>query len=216
MKSPQSLGTVPARTSPACAHTDGARLARLRAGDEDACEELLRQHGGRLLACAQRLLADEREAAAALAEAFLAAFRALEGGAGPAELGPWLQGLVLDACLARVRASAPSRTALAGLLPAFDARGNHRGGVRPPAPRAALARHELQAEVSRCIAGLPSGHRAALLLCDVERLTHPEVAERLGLTRAALEARVREARQALRTLLVPALEAAGRASEERG
>ena len=75
--------TIP-RASPPAPPDEAALLARLRAGDEKAYAELVRAHGGKLLAVARRMLRHEEDARDAVQEAFLSAFRSIdrfEGGA---------------------------------------------------------------------------------------------------------------------------------------
>ena len=62
-----------------CAPDDVALLERIRAGDERACEALVRHHGRRMLAVARRFLRTEEDSADAVQDAFLSAFRSVEG-----------------------------------------------------------------------------------------------------------------------------------------
>lgn len=178
-------------------------LVRLQAGEERACEELLRRHGGTLLAVARRLLGDEGRACAALADACLIAFRSAQRCPSEEQLVPWLRGLVVETCLDRLDTSAlGSATAVRELLPDYDASGNHAHTVTSWA-QPALAHGELQAEVRRCLERLPDAQRVAVLLCDVEELAPRVVAERLGLAPDEVLERLHEGRQALVTLLGP-------------
>lgn len=63
-------------------------VARARAGDDCAWEVLVRQHAGRMLAVARRLLRSEEDSADAVQDAFLSAFRArqLQGQLSPGDL----------------------------------------------------------------------------------------------------------------------------------
>ena len=104
---------------------DSALLAALRSGDERAYEQLVRRHGGRLLAVARRLMRSEEEARDALQEAFVLAFRALPKFAGQSRLSTWLHRIVVNAALMRLRArrSRPEEP-LEPLLPAFQEDGH--------------------------------------------------------------------------------------------
>jgi hypothetical protein len=62
-------------------------LERIRAGDEGACEVLVRQLSGRMLAVARQFLRSEEDSADAVQDAFLSAFRSLESFAGTSTLG---------------------------------------------------------------------------------------------------------------------------------
>jgi len=208
---PASPGAAPARAHPAAtadgpeAAADAALLARLRAGDERACEELVRACSGRMLATARRMLRDEEDARDAVQEAFASAFRALPRFAGGSLLSTWLHRIVVNACLMKLRSRRRHpEESVEDLLPRF-----HEDGHRvledgsPAAERAdqALERAELRAVVRACIDRLPEGHRTVLVLRDVEDLDTDEVAALLGTTRGAVKTRLHRARQALQTLL---------------
>ena len=65
---------------------EARRVARLKRGEEDAFEDVVRGHSGRLIGLARSILGDEDLARDAVQEAFLNAFRALDGALGPALL----------------------------------------------------------------------------------------------------------------------------------
>jgi RNA polymerase sigma-70 factor, ECF subfamily len=181
-------------------------LARVRGGDEASCEEFVRRYGGPMLAVARRFLRCEQDAADAVQEAFLSAFRSIHGFAGNSRIGTWLHRVVVNACLMKLR-SAKSRptTPIESLLPAFDETGHHARGVSawdaPPPERLHAA--ELRVKVRECIEELPEPYRVVLLLRDIEELDTQETAERLAISPAAVKVRLHRARQALRTLLEP-------------
>ena len=190
----------------ACAPDDAALLARVRAGDERACEALVRRHGGRMLAVARRFLRTEEDSADAVQDAFLSAFRSLDGFEGNSALGTWLHRIVVNVCLMRLRARSRSReVGIDGLLPVFDETGHHGRPVRPwedPA-LARLTRAEVCAQVRACIEELPEPYREVLLLRDIEEFDTEQTAQHLGINPGAVKVRLHRARQALRTLLEP-------------
>src|SRR5512134_3367140 len=65
---------------------EGALLARLRSGDSQAFEGLVRSAGPRLLAVTRRMLRNEQDAQDAVQDAFLSAFRALHRFDGQCQL----------------------------------------------------------------------------------------------------------------------------------
>ncbi len=183
-----------------------ALLARVRAGDEAACEEFVRRHGGRMLAVARRFLRSEPDADDAVQEAFLSAFRSIHEFAGGARVSTWIHRIVVNVCLMKLRA-AKSRpaTSIESLLPTFDETGHQTRRVSAwnVQPSEQLQSAELRAHVRECIAALPEQHRVVLLLRDIEELDTQETADRLGISPAAVKVRLHRARQALRTLLEP-------------
>jgi RNA polymerase sigma-70 factor, ECF subfamily len=81
-------------------------VALLRAhtmGDREAFTELVHRHRDRLWAVAMRTLGDREEAADALQDALLSAYRAAGRFRGDAAVTTWLHRIVVNACLDRAR-----------------------------------------------------------------------------------------------------------------
>lgn len=174
-------------------------IARLRAGDEGAYGELIRTLGARMLAVTRRFLRDEQDQADALQEAFIAVFRSIRNFEGESRLMTWLQRIVINACLMKLRAKA--RRSVASLE---DLRGEVDGSVRAREQAIDHAcRRELCEKVRQCIDQLPERHRSVLVLRDLEELGTDETARRLGTTPGAVKVRLHRARHALRDLLAP-------------
>jgi RNA polymerase sigma-70 factor (ECF subfamily) len=191
--------------------TEAQLVELLRAGDDAAFEAVVRQYSGRLLAAARRLLRNEDDAADAVQEAFLAAYKSIEGFQGAARLSTWLHRIVINAALMKLRGdSRRPEDALADLLPRFNADGEWMDTVRgwDSSSEELLGRRETRVLVRRCIDRLPDAYRTVLMLRDIEDLDTEEVAEMLGVTANAVKIRLHRARQALRTLLESELRAA--------
>jgi len=179
-------------------------LAGLRRGDDHAFATLVRQHGGRMLATARRLLRDDDEAEDAVQEAFVSAARAIDGFAGDSKLSTWLHRIVVNTALMRLRSRRRRREEpIDDLLPRFDADGHHAEGVvgwETPSD-VLLERRQTRAMVRRCIDELPERYRTVILLRDIEEMDTEETAHSIGSTPNAVKIRLHRARQALRTLL---------------
>lgn len=189
---------------------DEARLVeRLRAGDEDAFEELVRTYGGRMLAVTRRMLPTEEEARDAVQEAFLSAFRALNRFEGNSKLSTWLHRIAVNSALMRLRTRRRKpEESLDSLLPSFRDDGHYLDRLssweEPIDER--LERAETRQLVRRLIDELPDSYRTVLLLRDIEGLDTEETAAALGTTPTAVKVRLHRARQALRSRLAPHFE----------
>ncbi|HEX6903739.1 MAG TPA: sigma-70 family RNA polymerase sigma factor [Thermoanaerobaculia bacterium] len=186
-------------------------LAELRAGSEAAFERLLREHGGRMLAVARRLVRNEEDARDAVQEAFVSAFRSLERFEGTSRISTWLHRIVVNCCLMKLRGrQRRPEEAIEDLLPRFQEDGHQMpASVDWSEPvDALLHRREICALVRQCIDRLPESYRTVLLLRDIEEVSTNEAATMLGVTENALKIRLHRARQALRTLLDPHLRGA--------
>ncbi|TMA59702.1 MAG: sigma-70 family RNA polymerase sigma factor [Deltaproteobacteria bacterium] len=188
----------------AVAYQSTELLERLRRGDDQAFAGLVRQHAGRMLATARRLLRSEDEAEDAVQEAFLSAARAIAGFAGGSKVSTWLHRIVINAALMKLRSrKRRAEEPIEDLLPRFDADGHRIGGTatwETPSD-VLLERRETRAMVRRCIDRLPERYRTVLLLRDIEELDTQEAADLLGTTANTVKIRLHRARQALRTLL---------------
>ena len=178
-------------------------VARLRAGDEQAHEELVRCYGARMLATARRMVGSEAEARDVVQEALLSAFRAMARFEGEARLSTWLHRITINAALMRLRTRRRRREeSIDDLLPRFDDEGWWpEGPTSAPAAEEALEQAEAHARVRRAIAELPETYRTILMLRDIEDLDPQETATLLGIGTNAVKSRLHRARQALKTLL---------------
>ena len=181
-------------------------VRRVRSGDESAFEVVVRRFGGRMLAVAGRLLRNPEDARDAVQEAFLSAFKSIEGFEAQASLGPWLHRIVVNAALMKVRSrrrEPDGVVSIEELLPQFEPDGHRRN------PRTAWQTPD-QTPAERCETGemvrrkidlLPEDSRMVLMLRDIEGLDTQETAKLLGITPGAVKTRLHRARMALRELL---------------
>jgi RNA polymerase sigma-70 factor, ECF subfamily len=179
---------------------DAAPVARIRNGDESACEALVREHGPRMLAVARRFLTCHEDCNDAVQDAFISAFRAIDTFGGTSSLGTWLHRVVVNACLMKLRRR-KSEQSIESMLPQFAADGHHLAPIEADALAKASAAEE-RAWVRQCIDRLPEAYRAVLLLRDIEGHDTQETAEILNCTVANVKTRLHRARQALRTIMV--------------
>jgi RNA polymerase sigma-70 factor (ECF subfamily) len=201
----ETLRTDRLASSPAPAGSLGTDLvSRLRAGDEAACETLVREHGGRLLAVARRYMPSEEDARDAVQEAFIAAFRSIDRFEGGSAISTWLHRIAVNCCLMKLRSSRRRPEAsIEELLPTFDETGHrvlHEENW-PESVESALERRQTRERVRAAIGRLPEKYRTVILLRDIEELSTEETARALGTTATAVKVRLHRARQALRELL---------------
>jgi RNA polymerase sigma-70 factor (ECF subfamily) len=149
------------------AHADGSR---------DAFEELVRRHRQRMWAVALRTLRDPEEAADAVQDACLSAFRGAASYRGEARVSTWLHRIVVNACLDRARRRAARPT-----VPLPE---------QPPAdPRDQLAERETGLDVEQALAALPEDQRVALVLVEIEGLSVAETAQLLQVPEGTVKSR---------------------------
>jgi RNA polymerase sigma-70 factor (ECF subfamily) len=129
-------------------------IERHCAGDADAFGEIVRRHRDRMWAVALRTLGDPDDAADAVQDACVSAFRAAATFRGDARVTTWLHRIVVNACIdvTRRRQARPTTP-----LPDDDA--------APAAPDELTAR-DRATDVARALASLPVEQAAALVLVD--------------------------------------------------
>ena len=167
---------------------DRALLAAHVDGDPDAFGALVLLHRDRLWAVALRTLADREEAADALQDALLSAYRSAATFRGDARVTTWLHRVVVNACLDRVRRRQARPTVP---LPERD-------GVADPVDRRdVLAERETAMEVEAAMAALPVDQRVAILLVDVHGLPVEQAAAVLGVPTGTVKSRCSRGRARL-------------------
>ncbi|HET8603663.1 MAG TPA: RNA polymerase sigma factor SigM [Marmoricola sp.] len=188
--------------------SDPDLLAAHVAGDPDAFGVLFRRHRDRLWAVALRTTGNREEAADALQEAMVAAFRRASSYRGDAAVTTWLHRVVVNACLdrlrrAKVRATQPlpddlEQYAVRGAVVADPAAGTAAD------PEAHVLEGERRATLLGALRRLPEEQRAALVLVDMEGLPVDEVARVLDCAPGTVKSRCSRGRARLAVLLAEA------------
>lgn len=188
---------------------DRALLAAHVAGDPEAFGILFARHRGRLWAVALRTLGDPDDAADALQDAMVAAFRRAGSYRGEAAVTTWLHRVVVNACLDRVRRERVRRTE--PLPEDLDARGRYAAPAEAPDadPAATAEAHERRTLLLQALAALPLEQRAALVLVDIEGQSVEEAAAVLDVAPGTVKSRCSRGRTRLAVLLGPALHPEG-------
>jgi RNA polymerase sigma-70 factor (ECF subfamily) len=172
---------------------DSSFVARLRSGDDDAFEILVRHHAGPLLRVARRFMRCEEDARDALQDAFVAIYKSIGRFEAEARLSTWVHRVMVNACLMRLRwQRRRPEEELGQDLPLWR-----------ESMETMMQRSQLRELVRSSIDRLPATYRQTLLLRDIEELSTDETAQLLGVTRNAVKIRLHRGRQALRTLLDP-------------
>lgn len=195
--------------------TDDRALLRAHLdGDNEAFGTLFARHRDRLWAVALRTTGDPEEAADALQDALIAAFRRADSYRGDAAVTTWLHRIVVNSCLDRLRRR---RVRQADPLPDdLDERAG-RGRVTSVtttpdgaavSPYAAVVDpadlavdHERRAAVLAALGTLPLDQRAALVLVDMEGYSVEETARILDCAPGTVKSRCSRGRARLLPLL---------------
>ncbi len=174
---------VGARAS-SSARTDARLVERLRAGDEGAFEAIFKRHYAPLLSYCRHTLGDREDSEDALQQCFIKAHRALLKNPPPREMRAWLYAIARNCCLSALSARRQT-TAIEGhepILAGLSEEVREREDLR-----------ELVGDLGR----LPEDQRSALLLSELEDLSHEQIATIVGCPVGKVKALVYQARSSL-------------------
>ncbi|WP_405711158.1 RNA polymerase sigma factor SigM [Streptomyces xanthophaeus] len=192
--------------------SDADLLARHAANDPDAFGELVRRHRDRLWAVALRTLGDREEAADAVQDALVSAYRAAHTFRGESAVTTWLHRITVNACLDRARKAASRRTA-----PLDDTDRLERLLEPHESAEAPAERQDLHRELLAALSTLPQEQRAALVLVDMQGYPVAEAARILDVPTGTVKSRCARGRAKLVPLLTHLRSNAGdNTAAERG
>jgi RNA polymerase sigma-70 factor (ECF subfamily) len=158
-------------------------------GDRAALEALLARHRKTVFRYGLRYCGSTENTEDAVQETLWAAAKAIGSFRRAAAVTTWLFTIVRNKCH-RLLFHKHDEADLADLLPHVPDPGR--------TPEDDLATRQIQHLLAVALARLEPSHREVILLRDVEGLTAPEAADRLGLTVQALKSRLHRAREQLR------------------
>ncbi|MFF4327951.1 RNA polymerase sigma factor SigM [Streptomyces sp. NPDC001591] len=176
--------------------SDQELLALHVAGDPDAFGELVRRHRDRLWAVALRTLGDREEAADAVQDALVSAYRAAHTFRGDSAVTTWLHRITVNACLDRARKAASRRTAPLDDTDRLELLLEPHESAEAPAER-----HDLHRQLLAALSTLPADQRAALVLVDMQGYPVAEAAAVLDVPVGTVKSRCARGRAKLLPLL---------------
>ena len=188
---------------------DLALLEGLRRREAMAAERLVSTYGDRAYRLAVRITGSAPDAEEVVQDAFCAIIRKIDSFRGESAFGSWLYRIVANAAYQKLRTQKRRGGEISwdDALPAFDEQGRHVVPMADWSPRVndPSVQAELRMALTEAINELPAAYRMVLVLRDVEGLSHPEIAEQLGLSISVVKTRVHRARLFLRKQLGDAL-----------
>ncbi|WNG42065.1 sigma-70 family RNA polymerase sigma factor [Archangium violaceum] len=194
-------GTPVTGESDAASREERLLLARLRRGDPEAFEALVRAHQDRLYDFCVRMLGDREEANDLVQDIFVSAHQHLAKFREDSRLSTWLFRIGKNHCINRLKYlkrrgrgrseeyGEQNEGALAELLGS------------PPGPDAALESAREQARVQWAISKLDPEPRMLVALRDIEGLSYEEIVDITELPLGTVKSRLHRAREKLADLL---------------
>ncbi len=174
-------------------------VGRVKNGDTEAFEELVRSHGRRVYRALIGILGNIEEAEDAMQDCFLKAFQHLPAFEGRARFSTWLVRIAINTGVQKLRA----RKDFDSLDEEVDDFKPRRIQAWEETPEDCFSREELRKLVENEVMKLPAKYRLALMLRDLEELSTEQAANVLGLSVPGLKARVLRGRLMLRESMAP-------------
>jgi RNA polymerase sigma-70 factor (ECF subfamily) len=173
--------------------TDAELLQAHVAGDAGAFATLVARHQDRLWAVALGVMRNPDDAADALQEAYISAFRRAGTFRGDARVTTWLHRVVVNACLDRLRSL---KVRSAETLPDLD-----RSPELAAEPADPVEAQQDRAQIVAALGRLNADQRAALVLVDMQGYSVDEAAAILGCAPGTVKSRCARGRARLAPLL---------------
>ena len=172
--------------------SDQAVITRVRAGERDLFEIIMRRYNQRLYRAARSILRNEAEAEDVVQDAYVRAYTHLGQYAGRAKFSTWLTRIAVNEAIRRLRRRRhrDDLLRLAATTP-----------LTAEGPDRQVAVKEVRQIMESAIARLPSAYRSVVRLRDVEDLSTAEAADRLGIPSATVKTRLHRGHTLLRESL---------------
>jgi RNA polymerase sigma-70 factor (ECF subfamily) len=175
--------------------TDEEILERVRGGDIDAFELVMRRYNQRLYRTVRAILREDDETMDAMQEAYVNAFTHLGDFTGRARFSTWLTRIAVHEALGRLRKRKRieplDETDSEDMLMASPVNG----------PENSASDGELRALLEEAVDALPETFRMTFVLRSVEQLSVAETAEVLGIPEETVKTRHHRARERLQNTL---------------
>ena len=176
-----------------------AELVELTAGGETrAFDELVRRYRDRVYRLCMKILRHEDDAAEALQDAFLSAYRGLPNFKRESQFSTWLYRIATNASLMKLRRRRDGHVS-------YEQSQGSDGDSEPLAipdwssqPLDELLDAETREVLGREVELLPANEREVFVLRDIMEQSNSDVAQELGLSVAAVKSRLHRARLHLR------------------
>ena len=184
---------------------DRKLVASLRRHEPRAADALVDMYGGRAYRLAARITRNAEDAEEVVQDAFWSAIRKIDTFRGDSMFGSWLYRIVANAAYscARTRRSRDADVRLYDLLPVVDKHGRHVEPVTDWSMTLDDPAHQtwLRKALATAFDDLPLRYRAAVLLRDLDGLSHQQIGEALGLSISSVKMRLHRGRLLLRKRL---------------
>ena len=184
---------------------DEVFIRRCREGDAESFGVLVERHQRRMFNLAYRMLSDREEAADAVQEAFIAAYRAIGTFRGESRFSTWMTSIVLNHSRNRLESRGVKRCRECASIEEASERGDQKvlRQLRSDSETGEemLERKHIKRRVKECMDALDGEHREVFVLRDMEGMSYEEISSTLSLAGGTVKSRLFRARLAMKDCL---------------
>ncbi len=184
-------------------HNEDELVRMSKNGDINAFEELVCRYERKIFTAAFRLIGNREDAADLAQEAFLRAFRSIQGFRAEASFLTWLYSIVTNLCRDELRKRA--RVQLESLDERITLDDNEvakQFSSPEVGPAEVYEQKELQEKIQGLINTLLPEYRMALVLRDIQGFTYEEIAIQMECSLGTVKSRINRARNYLKDKLL--------------
>jgi len=176
-------------------------IQKVIAGDKNAYEELVLANQKNVYNLAMKMTKNEEDALDISQEAFLKAYRRLEGFRGESKFSVWLYRLTYNLCIDFLRKNSAAKTIS---LDYEDTSGDIKPLEIPDLrnlPEDNAIRSETRKNIAESINELPLNHREILVMREVTGMSYDDISASLGINTGTVKSRLARAREKLVEIL---------------
>jgi RNA polymerase sigma-70 factor (ECF subfamily) len=165
-------------------------IARCLSGDQEAWEQIVRQHWRKVFNLAYKFVGRHDEAEDLTQDIFLKIFRALHTFDRRANFQTWLISISRNLCIDHYRSVRKERETMARDVDAADLM----PVSRDRGPHGELEQLDLRHLIRQALAELPEALREAVVLRDLQEFSYQEIADKLRLPEGTVKSRINRGR----------------------
>jgi RNA polymerase sigma-70 factor, ECF subfamily len=200
--------------------TDLELVRRIKAGDEEAFEQMVRRYHSRVYSLSYGVLRNPEDAEEAAQDSFWTLYRKIGTFDESKKFFSWFYRVALNQAYSRARRRPVPTVPIDNTLPRFDESGHFVASDFPDWSAKVedeVASREIAAKAEEFIAELPPAYRDVIWMADVEEMPPADIAETLEISMPAFKSRLHRARLHVRERLTEAMRPAPpRAAEATG
>ena len=191
--------------------TDLELVRRIKAGDEEAFEQMVRRYHARVFSLSYGVLRSAEDAEEAAQDSFWTLYRKIGSFDESKKFFSWFYRVALNQAYSRARRRPAPTVPIDQTMPRFDERGRFVVSDFPDWSARVeddVSARELAAKAGEFIAELPPAYRDVIWMADVEEMSPADIAETLEISIPAFKSRLHRARLHVRGRLTEAMRAA--------